>query len=549
MSKNTKYIFITGGVVSSLGKGLASASLASIIQDKGFKVRLKKCDPYLNVDPGTMSPYQHGECFVTDDGTEADLDLGHYERFSGVPATKFDSITTGKIYLSVIEKERRGDYLGATIQVIPHITNAIKDFIVSGITDEDFVLVEIGGTVGDIEGQPYLEAIRQLAYDLGREKTMFLHLTLLPYIPTAGEMKTKPTQHSVKKLQEYGIQPNALLCRCQMDIPLNERKKLALFCNVPESAVIMAKDIDSIYRVPLEYSKEGLDKAVFDYFGIKNKRSGLKKWQDIVDVVKKPQGEIKIAVVGKYTALLEAYKSLQEAITHAGIANKHKVKIKWINSEELEGQDVNKELSDVSAIIVPGGFGERGTLGKIMAIKYARENKIPFLGICYGMQLSVIETLQNVCGIKDAYTTEIKPNCNPAVALLTEWEQDGKTHSRKAGGDLGGTMRLGAYESILDKDSNIYKAYKSANISERHRHRYEVNTKFKEDLLKAGMKIVGWSPDGKLPEVVELIDHPWFVAVQFHPELKSKPFAPAPLFVDLIKQAIKQENTLCKNAV
>ncbi len=542
MSKKTKYIFITGGVVSSLGKGLASASLASILQDKGFKVRLKKCDPYLNVDPGTMSPYQHGECFVTDDGTEADLDLGHYERFSGVPATKFDSITTGKIYLNVIEKERRGDYLGATIQVIPHITNAIKDFIVSGIKDEDFVLVEIGGTVGDIEGQPYLEAIRQLAYDLGRERTMFLHLTLLPYIPTAGEMKTKPTQHSVKKLQEYGIQPNILLCRCQMDIPQNERRKLALFCNVPESAVIMAKDVDSIYRVPLEYSKEGLDKAVFEYFGIKNKRSSLKKWSNILDVVKNPQGEVKIAVVGKYTALLEAYKSLHEAIIHAGIANQHKVKIKWINSEELENKKAAKELSGISGIIVPGGFGERGTQGKLMAIKYARENNIPFLGICYGMQLSVIETLQNVAGIKDAYTTEIKPDCTPAVALLTEWEKDGKTHSRKQGGNLGGTMRLGAYESILDKESNIFKAYKSQTISERHRHRYEVNTTFKDALLNAGMKIVGWSPDGRLPEAVELINHPWFVAVQFHPELKSKPFAPAPLFVDFIKEAINKQN-------
>ncbi|MFI3240937.1 MAG: CTP synthase [Alphaproteobacteria bacterium] len=545
MSKNTKYIFITGGVVSSLGKGLASASLASILQDKGFKVRLKKCDPYLNVDPGTMSPYQHGECFVTDDGTEADLDLGHYERFSGVPSTKFDSVTTGKIYMSVIEKERHGDYLGSTIQVVPHITNEIKSFIQSDIKDEDFVLIEIGGTVGDIEGQPYLEAIRQLAYDLGREKTMFLHLTLLPYIPTAGEMKTKPTQHSVKKLQEYGIQPNILLCRCQMDIPQNERRKLALFCNVPEDAVIMAKDTDSIYKVPLEYSKEGLDKAVCKYFNIKaEKRTSLNKWRKIVESATNPEGEVKIAVVGKYTALLEAYKSLHEAIIHGGIANKYKVKIKWINSEELESKDINAELADACGIIVPGGFGQRGAEGKIMAVKYARENKIPFLGICYGMQLSVIETLRNVAGIKDANTTENDKNCTPAIALLTEWEQNGKKQSRKEDGDLGGTMRLGAYDSVLVKDSNIYKAYKTQNISERHRHRYEVNANFEGMLENAGMKIVGWSPDGKLPEAVEVKDHPWFVGVQYHPELKSKPFAPAPLFVDFIKEAIKKERLI-----
>lgn len=545
MSDTTRYIFVTGGVVSSLGKGLASASLAVILQDRGFKVRLKKCDPYINVDPGTMSPYQHGEVFVTDDGAETDLDFGHYERFSGVPANKYDNVTTGRIYLKVIEKERRGDYLGATIQVVPHVTNAIKDFIVSDVTDEDFVLVEIGGTVGDIEGQPYLEAIRQLAYDLGRARTMFLHLTLLPYIPTAGEMKTKPTQHSVKKLQEYGIQPNILLCRCQMEIPENEKKKLALFCNIPEDAVLMAKDINSIYKVPLEYSKEGLDAAVCKYFGLEMKEDVcLQQWQNIVNAVEHPEGEVKIAVVGKYTSLLEAYKSLNEAIVHGGIANKHKVKIKWVNSEELESKNVNEELGDVSGIIVPGGFGQRGTEGKIMAIKYARENNIPFLGICYGMQLSVIETLRNVVGIKDAWTTEIDKNCTPAVALLTEWEQDGKTHSRNESGDLGGTMRLGAYESVLEEDSHIYNAYKTNKISERHRHRYEVNTKFKKDLLDAGMKIVGWSPDGKLPEAVELINHPWFVAVQFHPELKSRPFDPAPLFVDFVKEAIKNNRLI-----
>ncbi len=541
MSDKTKFIFVTGGVVSSLGKGLASASTAAILQDRGFKVRLKKCDPYLNVDPGTMSPYQHGEVFVTDDGTETDLDFGHYERFSGVSATKFDNMTTGKIYLQVLEKERRGDYLGATIQVVPHITDAIKSFILSDVTDEDFVMVELGGTVGDIEGQPYLEAMRQMAYELGRERVMFIHLTLLPYIATAGEMKTKPTQHSVKKLQEYGIQPNILLCRCQMDIPENERRKLALFCNVPEDAVVMAKDIDSIYKVPIEYAKEGLDKVVCKYFGIEaTKPLNMDKWNKVIDAVDHPEGEVKIAVVGKYTSLIEAYKSVHEALLHAGLANKHKVKIKWVNSEELESKDVNQELGDVAGILVPGGFGQRGTEGKIMAIKYARENNIPFLGICYGMQLSVIETLRNVAGIKDAWTTEIDKNCTPAVALLTEWEQDGKTQSRKEDGDLGGTMRLGEYESIVDKDSNLYKAYNDTKLFERHRHRYEVNATFEKDLLDAGMKIVAWSPDRKLPEVVEIPAHPWFVAVQFHPEFKSRPFAAAPLFVDFIKESIKK---------
>ncbi len=545
MSDKTKFIFVTGGVVSSLGKGLAAASTGAILQDRGFKVRHKKCDPYINVDPGTMSPYQHGEVFVTDDGSETDLDFGHYERFSGVNATKYDSTTTGKIYMQVIEKERRGDYLGATIQVVPHITNAIKEFILADITDEDFVMVELGGTVGDIEGQPYLEAMRQLAYELGRERVMFLHLTLLPYIPTAGEMKTKPTQHSVKKLQEYGIQPNILLCRCQMDIPENEKRKLALFCNVPEDAVVTAKDIDSIYKVPLAYAEEGLDKVVCKYFGIEaTKPLNMSKWNNIIEAMQNPQGEVKIAVVGKYTSLIEAYKSLHESLIHAGVANRHKVKIKWVNSEELESQNVNAILSDASGIIVPGGFGMRGTEGKIMAIKYARENKIPFLGICYGMQLSVIETLRNVAGIKDAWTTEIDKNCTPVVALMTEWEQDGKKLSRQEDGDLGGTMRLGAYDSVLEEGTSIYNAYKSKNISERHRHRYEVNATFKQDIENAGMKIVAWSPDGKLPEAVEVIDHPWFVAVQYHPEFKSRPFDPAPLFVDLVAEAIKRDKLI-----
>lgn len=539
MSDKTKFIFITGGVVSSLGKGLASASLASVLQSRGFKVRMRKLDPYLNVDPGTMSPYQHGEVYVTDDGAETDLDLGHYERFSGVACHKTDSITTGKIYQRVIDKERRGDYLGATIQVIPHVTNEIKDFILSDITDEDFVLCEIGGTVGDIEGQPYLEAIRQVAYDLGRERAMFIHVTLLPYIPTAGELKTKPTQHSVKKLQEYGIQPDMLLCRSQCPIPQNEKRKIALFCNIREENVIAALDVDNIYMVPISYSHEGMDKQVCKHFGIEcDSEPNLRKWEDIVETVRHPEGEVKIAVVGKYTQLLEAYKSINEALTHGGIANKYKVRIKWIDSELLEKSEPDIYLSDVCGILVPGGFGQRGTDGKIAAVKYARENKIPFLGICYGMQMAVIETMQNVVGIKNAYTTELRPNCEPIVGLMTEWEKDGDKEKRSKDGDLGGTMRLGAYPCILAKDSLSRKIYGKDEISERHRHRYEVNTKYEKQLNEAGMVIAGKSPDGRLPEIVEIPDHPWFIGVQFHPELKSKPFDPHPLFVSFVKASI-----------
>ena len=543
--ENTKFIFITGGVVSSLGKGMASASLASILQARGFKVRMRKLDPYLNVDPGTMSPYQHGEVFVTDDGAETDLDLGHYERFSGVSCHKTDSVTTGKIYSRVIEKERHGDYLGATIQVIPHVTNEIKEFILSDLHDEDFVLCEIGGTVGDIEGQPYLEAIRQVAYDLGRERAMFIHVTLLPYIPTAGELKTKPTQHSVKKLQEYGIQPDMLLCRSQIPLPENEKRKIALFCNIREENVIPALDVSSIYEVPIAYSREGMDTQVCKHFGIDCKQvPDLSKWEHILDVIKHPEGEVRIAVVGKYTQLLEAYKSLAEALTHGGIANHYKVKVKWIDSELLEKNDPAEYLNDVSAILVPGGFGQRGTDGKIAAVKYAREHKVPFLGICYGMQMAVIETMQNVVGIKNAYTTELRPDCEPVVGLMTEWENDGSKETRKHDGDLGGTMRLGAYPCVLDKNSLVYKIYGTENISERHRHRYEVNMKYADVLKKAGMVITGKSPDGKLPEIVEIPDHPWFVAVQFHPELKSKPFAPAPLFVSFVKAAIDKSRLL-----
>ncbi len=545
MSENTKFIFITGGVVSSLGKGLASASLSSILQSRGFKVRMRKLDPYLNVDPGTMSPYQHGEVFVTDDGAETDLDLGHYERFSGVPCHKTDSVTTGKIYQRVIDKERHGDYLGATIQVIPHVTNEIKDFILSDITDEDFVLCEIGGTVGDIEGQPYLEAIRQVAYDLGRERAMFIHVTLLPYIAAAGELKTKPTQHSVKKLQEYGIQPDMLLCRSQVEIPQNEKRKIALFCNVREENVIAALNVSSIYEVPIAYSREGMDRAVCKHFGIAcDSEPDLSKWERILENIKHPEGEVRIAVVGKYTKLLEAYKSLNEALTHGGIANKYKVKIKWIDSEMLEQGSLDEHLNDVSAILVPGGFGQRGTEGKINAIKYAREHKIPFLGICLGMQMAVIETMRNVAGIKNAGTTEFDPDCEPVVGLMTEWDKEGAKQIRHKDGDLGGTMRLGAYDCVLAPNSLAAQIYGKEKISERHRHRYEVNMKYEDTLRRSGMDIVGKSPDGKLPEIVEIKDHPWFVAVQFHPELKSKPFDPAPLFVSFVKAAIDKSRLI-----
>jgi CTP synthase len=545
MSENTKFIFITGGVVSSLGKGLASASLASILQAKGFKVRMRKLDPYLNVDPGTMSPYQHGEVFVTDDGAETDLDLGHYERFSGVACHKTDSITTGKIYQRVIDKERHGDYLGATIQVIPHVTNEIKNFILSDITDEDFVLCEIGGTVGDIEGQPYLEAIRQVAYELGRERAMFIHVTLLPYIPAAGELKTKPTQHSVKKLQEYGIQPDMLLCRSQMPIPQNEKRKIALFCNIREENVIAALDVSSIYQVPISYAKEGMGRQVCKHFGLDSETEpDLSKWEKILDNIRHPEGEVRIAVVGKYTQLLEAYKSLNEALTHGGIANRYKVKVKWVDSELLEKESPDAHLSDVSAILVPGGFGQRGTEGKINAIKYAREHKIPFLGICLGLQMAVIETMRNVAGIKNAGTTEFDPNCEPVVGLMTEWDKEGAKQIRHKDGDLGGTMRLGAYECVLEPGSLAAKVYGCERISERHRHRYEVNMKYADTLKRSGMVISGKSPDGKLPEIVEIPDHPWFLAVQFHPELKSKPFAPAPLFVSFVKAAIDKSRLI-----
>ena len=538
MTDKTKFIFITGGVVSSLGKGLASASLAALLQARGYKVRLRKLDPYLNVDPGTMNPCQHGEVYVTDDGTEADLDLGHYERFTGISATRHDSVTSGKIYQRVLEKERHGDYLGATIQVIPHVTNEIKNFILNNVNDEDFVLCEIGGTVGDIEGQPYLESIRQLAYELGRERTMFVHLTLLPFIPTAGELKTKPTQHSVKQLQEYGIQPDVLLCRSQIEIPQNEKRKIAQFCNVKEECVIAALDAKSIYHVPLAYSAEGLDYQVCKHFNLDaEKNPNLEKWQKISDVITHPEGEVSIAVVGKYQ-LQEAYKSLAEALTHGGIANNFKVKIKWIDAEDVEKQGANALLNDVSGILVPGGFGNRGTEGKIAAAKYARENNIPYFGICFGMQMAVIETMRNVAGIKNASSSEISDNCEAVVGLMTEWDKDGAKQIRHSDGDLGGTMRLGAYPTVLQQGSKVCEIYKTSTISERHRHRYEVNIKYEPLLQKCGMSITGKSPDGKLPEIVERPEHPWFIGVQFHLELKSKPFDPHPLFVSFVKASI-----------
>ena len=497
-NSNTKFIFITGGVVSSLGKGLASASLAALLQARGYKVRLRKLDPYLNVDPGTMNPCQHGEVYVTDDGTEADLDLGHYERFSGIPATKHDSVTSGKIYQRVLDKERHGDYLGATIQVIPHVTNEIKNVILGNITDEDFILCEIGGTVGDIEGQPYLESIRQLAYELGRDRTMFVHLTLLPYIPTAGELKTKPTQHSVKQLQEYGIQPDILLCRSQIEIPQNEKRKIALFCNVREECVIAALDAKSIYHVPLAYSAEGLDIEVCKYFHLDTTaKADLSKWEKIADIVQNPEGEVKIAIVGKYQ-LQEAYKSIAEALTHGGIANKFKVKIKWLDAEDLEKDGAEEHLNDVGAILVPGGFGNRGTEGKILAAKYAREHNIPYLGICFGMQMAVIETLRNVAGIKNANSSELTDDCEAVVGLMTEWDKDGAKQIRHKDGDLGGTMRLGKYECHIQKGTKAEQAYGSSIIYERHRHRYEVNNEYRKQIAEKGLVFSGLSPDGML---------------------------------------------------
>ena len=538
----TRFIFITGGVVSSLGKGLASAALGALLQANGYKVRLRKLDPYLNVDPGTMSPYQHGEVFVTDDGAETDLDLGHYERFTGVSSRQTDNVTTGRIYSDVIAKERRGDYLGATIQVIPHVTDAIKNFVISDLTDEDFVLCEIGGTVGDIEGLPFLEAIRQLRNDLGRERTMYLHLTLLPYIPTAGELKTKPTQHSVKELLSVGIQPDVLLCRADRPLPEGERKKIALFCNVDERNVVPALDVDTIYRVPLAYHAEGLDTSVYRHFNMEAGEPDLTRWQTISETAIRPEeGEVAIAVVGKYTVLPDAYKSLIEALTHGGIANNVKVNIKWIESEIFETeQDALLGLEDVHGVLVPGGFGERGAEGKISAVTFARERGVPYFGICFGMQMAVVEAARNLAGVKGASSTEFGDTQEPVVGLLTEWMNGNQLEQRKIDGNLGGTMRLGAFPCTLKDGSRVRDIYAQTDISERHRHRYEVNTEYRERLEQAGLKFTGMSPDGLLPEIVEIPDHPWFIGVQFHPELKSKPFEPHPLFTSFIEAAVKQ---------
>lgn len=539
----TKFIFVTGGVVSSLGKGIAASSLGALLQARGYTVRLRKLDPYLNVDPGTMSPFQHGEVYVTEDGTETDLDLGHYERFTGVSARASDSTTTGKIYSSVLAKERRGDYLGATVQVVPHVIDEIKAFITADLADEDFIICEIGGTVGDIEGLPFLEAIRQLSNDLGRENTLFIHLTLLPYIATAGELKTKPTQHSVKELLSFGIQPDILLCRSERPIPEDAKHKLGLFCNVRPERVIEAKDIDTIYQVPVSYHQEGLDWQVCRYFGLKaNNDLDLSKWHTIVDRIHHPDGQVNIAIVGKYVSLLDAYKSLSEALIHGGIANNVRVKLHWINSDNP--QNLQNDLVGMQGILVPGGFGERGIEGKLKAIQIAREKKIPYLGICFGMQLAVIEAARNLVGLKEASSTEFGPTSAPVIALMTEW-MDGKSlQQRSQDGDLGGTMRLGSYRCKLQEGSLAHKIYGSSSIYERHRHRYEVNATYADSLKSVGLHFTGLSPDGQLPEIIEHKDHPWFIGVQFHPELKSRPFDPHPLFVSFIAAAIHQERLI-----
>ncbi|HEY2050098.1 MAG TPA: CTP synthase [Caulobacteraceae bacterium] len=540
----TRYIFITGGVVSSLGKGLASAALGALLQARGYKVRLRKLDPYLNVDPGTMSPYQHGEVFVTDDGAETDLDLGHYERFTGVSATRADNITTGQIYKTILEKERRGDYLGATVQVIPHVTDEIKRFVLSDPGEGvDFVLVEIGGTVGDIEGLPFFEAIRQLGQELPRGQSCFVHLTLLPFIKTAGEMKTKPTQHSVKELRSIGIQPDVLLCRCEQPIPAEEKRKIGLFCNVRPTAVIQAMDAANIYSVPLDYHRQGLDAEVLDVFGLRDAPPpDLSRWERISERLEQPDGEVTIAVVGKYTVLKDAYKSLIEALVHGGVANRVKINFDWVESEAFEGDEnaAATRLEGVHGILVPGGFGERGAEGKIRAAKFARERQVPYFGVCFGMQMAVIEAVRNVAGITCASSTEFGDTTEPVVGLMTEWVKGNTREVRVQGDDLGGTMRLGAYEAQLAPGSKVAGLYDSLTISERHRHRYEVNIGYREALEAAGLKMTGVSPDGLLPEIVEREDHPWFIGVQFHPELKSRPFDPHPLYASFIAAAVEQ---------
>ena len=538
-----RFIFVTGGVVSSLGKGLLSASLGALLQARGYKVRIRKFDPYLNVDPGTMSPYQHGEVYVTDDGAETDLDLGHYERFTGVTSRQSDNVTTGRIYRDIIAKERRGDYLGATVQVIPHVTNAIKEFALTDTENCDFVICEIGGTVGDIESLPFVEAIRQLRNDLGRDQTVSVHTTLVPWIKAAGELKTKPTQHSVRELASLGVQPEVLLCRCEKPLPESEREKIALFCNVRKSAVIQALDARSIYDVPLQYHAEGLDDEVLYAFGIKDAPApDLSRWTDIMDRLDHYEGEVTIGVVGKYVGLPDAYKSLNEALVHGGIANRAKVHIRWLDAEMFEHPDANfaEQLEPLHGILVPGGFGERGSEGKIASVQFARERNVPFFGICLGMQMACIEAARNQAGIREASTTEFGATPEPVVGLITEWMSSEGLQERAAGGDLGGTMRLGAYPARLDGNSVVRGVYGQDEISERHRHRYEVNIHYKDALEKGGLVFSGMSPDGRLPEIVERPDHPWFIGVQFHPELKSRPFEPHPLFSGFIEAALKQ---------
>ncbi|MBL0936577.1 MAG: CTP synthase [Rhizobiaceae bacterium] len=536
-----RYVFITGGVVSSLGKGIAAAALAALLQARGYRVRLRKLDPYLNVDPGTMSPYQHGEVFVTDDGAETDLDLGHYERFTGRSANQQDNITTGRIYKNIIERERRGDYLGATVQVIPHVTDEIKNFVLEGNEDYDFVLCEIGGTVGDIEAMPFLEAIRQLGNDLPRGQAVYIHLTLMPWIPAAGELKTKPTQHSVKELRSIGIAPDILLVRADRSIPAEERRKLSLFCNVRETAVIQALDVSHIYDVPMAYHAEGLDSEVLAAFGIDPApKPRMERWQEVSSRLHNPEGEVTIAVVGKYTGLKDAYKSLIEALSHGGLANRVKVKLDWIESEIFEKEDPAPFLEKVHGILVPGGFGERGAEGKILAAKFARERKVPYFGICFGMQMACIEAARSLAGIENASSTEFGPAKEPVVGLMTEWLKGNMLEKRQAAGNLGGTMRLGAYKAALKEGTKIADIYGATDISERHRHRYEVNVDYKDRLEDSGLVFSGMSPDGVLPETIEYADHPWFIGVQYHPELKSRPFEPHPLFASFIEAAVEQ---------
>ena len=537
----TRFVFVTGGVVSSLGKGLATAALGALLQARGYKVRVRKLDPYLNVDPGTMSPYEHGEVFVTDDGAETDLDLGHYERFTGVAAKQCDNVTTGRIYSEVLGKERRGDYLGGTVQVVPHVTDAIKNFALADLHGEDFVLCEIGGTVGDIEGLPFLEAIRQLGFELGPTRAMFVHLTLVPYLRATGELKTKPTQHSVKELQRVGIQPDLIVCRCDRPIPESQRDKIALFCNIRREAVIEGLDVDTIYRVPLDFQAQGFDTEVLQHFGLDTtKQPDLAMWHRIVKRVREPEGDVTIAVIGKYTGLQDAYKSLTEALTHGGIANNARINLEWIESEDFEAADAARRLTGVDGILVPAGFGQRGSEGKIKAVRFAREHKVPFLGICFGMQMAVIEVARHLAGLEGAGSTEFGQCAHPVVGLMTEWVRDNTLERRGGDDDLGGTMRLGAYPALLEEGSAAATIYDAREISERHRHRYEVNVNYKPALEAAGLHVSGQSPDGRLPEIVELADHPWFIGVQFHPELKSRPFDPHPLFTSFVAAALKQ---------